>query len=183
MFYESIARPYALAAFNSAVEKNALDAWLSFLQGATQLSQDTTVSNYLKDPLNPRGPIASLYRDVLKSLLNDYRTNFLNMMVENKRLLAFPAILAAFEAFKAEKEKTTTLQITSAQILEDAEKEKLAQALSKRFGDQVLSLHYDVDPSLLGGAIIRTGDQIIDGSLKNRLNQLARSLGLSQTGT
>jgi F-type H+-transporting ATPase subunit delta len=80
-----------------------------------------------------------------------------------------------FEALRAEEEKTADVQVTSAVALDDAQRQRLATALKKRLQKDV-RLHCEVDASLIGGAVIRSGDFVIDGSLQARLERLSRAM-------
>jgi F-type H+-transporting ATPase subunit delta len=80
-----------------------------------------------------------------------------------------------FEAMRAEEEKIADVQVTSAVALDDAQRQRLAVALKKRLQKDV-RLHCDVDASLIGGAVIRSGDFVIDGSLRARLERLSSAM-------
>jgi F-type H+-transporting ATPase subunit delta len=102
--------------------------------------------------------------------------NFIRQLTENKRLALLPQIAARFELLRADYENEVDVVVTSAVPLSDAQKAKLADSLKTR-------LHRDVrittalDPALLGGAVIRAGDLVIDGSIKGRLQRLTSDLG------
>jgi F-type H+-transporting ATPase subunit delta len=97
------------------------------------------------------------------------------VLAENRRLLLLPEIAALFEALRAQVENTVDVEVISAVPLDFNQAEKLAQALSTRLKRRV-RMKNSVDASLLGGAVIRAGDLVIDGSLKGRLERLGTEL-------
>jgi F-type H+-transporting ATPase subunit delta len=101
--------------------------------------------------------------------------NFIALLAENHRLGLLPEISAQFETLKAEIEHSIDVEVTTALALTDAQRETLSKALSTRFG-RTVRLHETVDASLLGGAIVRSGDLVLDGSLTGRLARLEQQL-------
>jgi F-type H+-transporting ATPase subunit delta len=98
------------------------------------------------------------------------------VLAENHRLLLLPEISAHYEELRAAVENTVEVEVVSAVALDSTQQEKLKQALSKRLKRQV-HMRTSVDPTLLGGAVVRAGDLVIDGSMKGRLQRLATELG------
>jgi F-type H+-transporting ATPase subunit delta len=101
--------------------------------------------------------------------------NFLALLAENHRLALLPEIAAQFEALKAEIEHSIDVEVTTAMVLTEAQRDTLSRALAKRFG-RTVRLHETVDAGLLGGAIVRAGDLVLDGSLTGRLARLEQQL-------
>jgi F-type H+-transporting ATPase subunit delta len=97
------------------------------------------------------------------------------VLAENHRLVLLPEIAAPYEAARAQVENTVDVEVVSAVALDAAQAEKLKQALNTRLRRQV-RMQNTVDASLLGGAVIRAGDLVIDGSLKGRLDRLGTEL-------
>jgi F-type H+-transporting ATPase subunit delta len=102
--------------------------------------------------------------------------NFVRVLAENHRLPLLPEIAAQYEGLRAAVENTVDVEVTSAVALDAAQSENLKRALSTLLKRQV-RMQNSVDSSLLGGAIVRAGDLVIDGSLKGRLERLATELG------
>ena len=102
-------------------------------------------------------------------------TNFLKVLLENGRLSVLPEIAAHFEALKAKIENSVDATVTSATKLSKKQVQKIAAALKKRLGRDV-RIETEIDVSLIGGAVIRAGDVVIDGSLRARLEGLATAL-------
>lgn len=171
----STARPYARAAFESAHEKGQLAEWKAFLEAASLVAQDPSVIKLLASPGISSAQLFDLFHGVLASLIDTERKNFLLLLVQNKRLMALPEIADLFNLYYAYLEKVSTVKLVSAVDVEDALRQKLAAALTKRIKHEV-KLHCEVDPSIIGGAIIHIGDRVIDGSVRGKLSRLLQDL-------
>jgi F-type H+-transporting ATPase subunit delta len=168
----TLARPYAAAAFEFASEKKALPAWQAMLQAAANITQHPGVAKLLASPGTTEKQLADLYCDLLAAQLDTQRENFLRLLAENSRLPLLPEIASLFLEARAAVEKTVDVQVISAEPLNADYQQKLVQALTKRLQRQV-ELHCEVDPDLLGGAIIRAGDTVIDGSIRGKLTRMS----------
>ena len=168
----TIARPYAKAAFQSARQRNALDRWSTVLATASSVVQDERVAPLLLSPRVTPEQLAGLIADIGGEAVDEHSRNFIATLASNRRLALLPEIVAMYEAFRAEAENTADVQVVSAVQMNDAQKQRLSAALKKRLKREV-RLHCEVDESLLGGAVVRAGDFVIDGSLKARLDRLA----------
>ncbi len=113
-----------------------------------------------------------LFLGVCSERITDEGANFVRLLVENRRLDLLPEIRAQYDALQAEAEARVTAVVVSAFPLEAAQLKALEQGLKRRLGREV-SLSAQVDPQLLGGAVIRAGDLVIDGSVRGRLADLA----------
>jgi F-type H+-transporting ATPase subunit delta len=175
----TIARPYAKAAFEYARDaKPSAEAFADWSQGlalGTQVVADPRIAELIKNPELTAADHASLVNDVLGERLNPGIKNFVRVLAENDRLLLLPEILAHFEFLRSQAENTVDVEVVSAVPLDAAQAEKLKQALDKRLKAKV-QLKNTVDAGLLGGAVIRAGDLVIDGSLKGRLERLRTEL-------
>ena len=100
---------------------------------------------------------------------------FIHVLADNKRLDLLAEIAAQFEVLKAAAEHVVDVKITTAVALTNEQKDAYVQALGRRF-EQEVHMHVAVDPSLVGGAIVRAGDTVIDGSLRDRLTRLNEAL-------
>jgi F-type H+-transporting ATPase subunit delta len=180
----TIARPYAEAAFDLAREAGKLDAWSSALNVASDVMADGVAAKFLANPsltdeerlLFLTGLIAAAdgAGNVLAGQDKEGR-NLLKLLFEYGRISVLPEIAGHFDALKAEVENTIDVTVTSATTLDDAQKNVIAEALGKRLKRKV-RLEAEVDESLIGGAVIRTGDIVIDGSLRSRLMSLSNAL-------
>lgn len=168
----TIARPYARAAFEYASANKAFGRWSELLATASAVVADERMERLLTNPRVTPEQLVGLIADIAGASADEHGRNFLNMLAQNRRLGLLPEIAAIFEVLRAEVENIADVQITSAIALTDAQRERLAAALKKRL-QRAVRLHCDVDASLIGGAIVRSGDLVIDGSLKAGLERLA----------
>lgn len=171
----TIARPYAKAAFESAREHNAFDRWSSVLAVGAALVSDERVQTLLTNPRVRPADLIDLIAEAAGGELDQHVRNFLATLADNRRLGFLPEIAAMFERLRAEVENVADVELVSAIELTEAQRQRFIDALSKRLGRKV-RLHCSVDPSLIGGAIVRSGDFVIDGSLKARLERLASAM-------
>jgi len=171
-----LARPYAVSAFEYAAEKNALSKWYKILCEASYLVKNEKLQALLYRPgIAMHTILERFFFDILKNDLTPEAKNFLKILAEYKRLPLLPDIAALFNDFYEAHQKMETVKVISATTLTDHYQALLKKSLSKRLNRDV-SLECETDPALLGGAIIRAGDLVIDGSLRSKLNRLLESL-------
>ena len=101
--------------------------------------------------------------------------NFLGVLAQNRRLAELPAIIRAFRQLAARHRGEVTAEVTSAHALTDDQVVELKRQLRQRVGREV-SVDLSVDPALLGGLVVRIGSQMIDSSIRTRLNSLAHAM-------
>jgi F-type H+-transporting ATPase subunit delta len=171
----TIARPYAKAAFEYARDAGAFAAWSQGLKLAEQIVADPRVAALAKSPSLTAADLAGVITDVAGTVLDAGMQNFVRVLAENRRLLLLPEIAAHYEELRAAAENTLDVEVISAVTLSDAQADKLKQALSTRL-KRAVRMQNSVDSTLLGGAVVRAGDLVIDGSLKGRLERLATDL-------
>lgn len=174
----TVARPYAKAAFEFARDKQALKAWSQSLSLAARVAGDADVEARILS--NPRLTADDKTRLLLElcgddASFDEHVGNFLRLVGEKGRLAALPDIFDEFEALRAQEEKRVDVTIVSAFELDDAQQNVLAEALKKRLNREI-SITTQVDRQLLGGVILRTGDTVIDGSVRGRLQRLREAL-------
>ena len=172
----TIARPYAKAAFEYARDAKALAQWSQGLKAAAEVVADPRVAPLTKSPQWSAADLVSLITDVAGDKLDAGLQNFVRVLAENHRLLLLPEIAAHYEALRSAVENTVDVEVVSAVRLDAAQADKLEKALSTRLKRRV-RMQNSVDSTLLGGAVVRAGDLVIDGSLKGRLQRLATELG------
>jgi F-type H+-transporting ATPase subunit delta len=170
----TIARPYAKAAFDYARDHTNFAAWSQLLMTAAAAVADERVAKLLTSPRVAPADLAGMIAEIAGAA-DDQARNFLGTLAANRRLALLPEISAMFETLRAEVENVADVQVTSAVPLDDAQRHKLIEALKKRLKRDV-RLHVDIDSTLLGGAIVRSGDLVIDGSLRSRLQRLADTI-------
>jgi F-type H+-transporting ATPase subunit delta len=171
----TIARPYAKAAFEYARSANAFSRWSESLAVAAAVAADPRVRSIAKSPLVTIEQLVELITEVEGPKPDPHFQNFVRLLAENRRVLLLPEIAAHYEVLRATAENTVDVEVISAVALNDAQAEKLKAAVSARLKRQV-RMQNSVDATLLGGAVVRAGDLVIDGSLKGRLQRLATEL-------
>jgi F-type H+-transporting ATPase subunit delta len=171
----TIARPYAKAAFEYARDANDFAGWSLALARAAEIVADPRVAALTKSPQWSAADVVGLITGVAGASLNAGMENFVRVLAENHRLLLLPEIAAHYEEFRSAVENTVDVEVVSAVKLDAAQSDKLSAALAKRLKRNV-RMKNSVDATLLGGAVLRAGDLVIDGSLKGRLERLATEL-------
>lgn len=171
----TIARPYARAAFEEAKATNRLAQWSQALQVGAAVVQDARVESLLGNPQVTPAQLAQLIIDVAGPGLEEHGRNFVQTLAENRRLAYLPEISSHFEELKDAEEGVVDVTVTSAAPLDDEQRRTLSQALTKKLKREV-RLHCETDPQLIGGAVLRAGDLVIDGSLRARLDRIAYEL-------
>lgn len=169
----TIARPYAKAAFEFAVDKNAVADWNNMLEFAAQVANNQQVLSYVSSKASEEQ--AEIFISVCAEQINEYGQNLIKVLAENGRLAALPAVAELFTAFKAEYDKEIDVDITSATELAVSQQDALVSALEKRFSRKI-KLNCSVDEMLVGGLVVKAGDNVIDGSIRGKLNRLATTL-------
>jgi F-type H+-transporting ATPase subunit delta len=170
----TVARPYALAAFDEATKLGDLKGWSDMLQTAAEATANPEVHEAITSPRVARSQLESLML-ALCGKVSATAGNFIKLLVENQRLILLPEIAALFEIMRAEAEKSVDVVVTSAFDLSEAQKQKITAALKIRMGREI-RLSCETNRELLGGVIIRAGDKVIDGSARNQLSELAYAL-------
>lgn len=171
----TVARPYTKAAFEYALDKGNLDQWSTMLSAAAQVVQDSTMAQVLTNPALTYEQKAEVLISVCEQQMDDAGKNFTVLLAENQRLALLPEIALQFARLKAAQEKRVDVDLTTAFPLDDAQQQKLAQALSTKLGREV-KLTSQVDKSILGGVVVRSDDLVIDGSIRARLAKLAEAM-------
>lgn len=171
----TLARPYAKAAFELALRDNNLAGWDDMLGAVTQVTTDKVMAAWLQSPHSTAGKAVEI---IVESLGGDVDARFqayLGVLADNDRLLLCDEITRLYRRLRQQAEKRLEVRVVSAVPLQALQAERMQSALARRF-DCEITLENDIDPSVLGGAIIYAGDQVIDGSIKGRLKRLESSL-------
>ena len=169
------ARPYARAAFEFAQGAKALARWGDLLETAAMVVRDARVTALLGNPKVTTLALADFVLDIAGEKADEHGRNFVRLLAQNQRLALLPEIAAQYALLRAAAENTVDVEVVSAIALSEAETEKFARALTRRL-NRIVRLHPSVDPSLLGGAVVRAGDFVLDGSLKGKLERLGQSM-------
>jgi len=172
----TIARPYADALFETArASAEGLERWLAVVEELAALMSHPQVAQVVADPKLGDVQVVELLAGMVKQPLPASGTNFLELLVANQRLAALPEVAVQFRQLKNEAEGVADCLIETAFPLSDGEVNELLAALAKRFGTR-LRPSVQVNPALIGGVRIAVGDQVLDSSVRARLNQMQTAL-------
>ncbi len=169
--FVTVARPYAKAAFDFAVEHQSLDRWQSMLAFTAEVTRNEQIEELLSGALAPE-TMSQTFIAVCGEQLDDAGQNLIKVMAENGRLRVLPEVLQQFIELRASLEAIAEVEVTSATPLSEVQQAKIAAAMEKRLSRKV-KLNCKIDKSVLAGVIIRAGDMVIDGSVRSRLERLA----------
>ena len=172
----TIARPYARAAFSQALdESSGLANWSTMLGLLANTIVQPAVRSALDNPLLTNEDEAKLVNNIMGEELSSKGQNFINVLSENGRISLLPKIAELYELFRSNHEKTMDVQITSAYEVDEADEQKLAEALKQKLQREI-NLSSVVDPTLLGGVVIKAEDTVIDNSVRGKLQKLSQAL-------
>jgi F-type H+-transporting ATPase subunit delta len=170
-----IARPYAQAVFEMARDTGNFPTWSEALSALAALAQEPQVNALFAHPGVAREELASVIIELCGDGLDEAGRNLVRLLARNRRLGALEAIAQQYELLRAEAERTIQAQVESALPVSEDHQRRIAEALEKRLGRRV-ELSVSTDDSLIGGAVIRAGDLVIDGSVRARLEKLAAAV-------
>lgn len=171
----TLARPYATAAFEQAVEEDKVDTWSEMLAFLTSVAADPAMSELIRDPRVETSRLAGLVLDICQGRLSETGENFVRVLVANRRLDIVGEIAELFDHRRAESEGRRQVDVVSAYPLNAKQKKSITDSMKERLGRDV-ELQVTVDKALIGGAVVRAGDVVVDLSLRDRLRQLAVAL-------
>jgi F-type H+-transporting ATPase subunit delta len=168
---------YATALFDLARESNAIDSVGKSLAALTAAHEASDEFRALTtNPLLGRDAAVGAVAALAKAMkLDALTTKFLGVLAQNRRLAVLPQVIAAYGALASAHRGETTAEVTSAHALDNAQVDALKAQLKARVGRNV-AVDLKVDPSILGGLVVKIGSQMIDSSIKTRLNTLATAM-------
>jgi F-type H+-transporting ATPase subunit delta len=172
----TVARPYAEALFRVA-ESGDLGAWSTLVQELAQVAQLPEVRSLTTNPLVSRTQLTELLCGAVRSpLAGDAQArNFVQLLVENHRIASLPEVAEQFEALKNAREGASDALITSAYPLDDAQLADLVAGLERKF-QRKLKPAVVVDAALIGGVCVKIGDEVLDTSVRARLDNMRTTL-------
>jgi F-type H+-transporting ATPase subunit delta len=171
----TIARPYAQAAFQFADSHQALKEWSAMLEFLAVVAADPEMTSLIENPRMTEAQLSELFISIGADRLDDNCHNFIRLLAENRRLTVLPEISALFEIQRRDSERTIRAELITAFPASEAQQAAINDALKLRLGREI-ELVCTTDASLIGGAIIRAGDLVIDGSVRGKLERLGNSL-------
>ncbi len=173
----TLARPYAKAAFSLAQEGDsaALKSWQDMLVLASAIAADNSLAGLLDNPLVAPAQAVELLTATGADRFDERFKAFLGVLGANRRLPLLTEVTALFNRLKQAAEQRLLVRVVVAQALSEEQASRMTEALTRRF-KCAIELESEIDPQVLGGAVIYAGDQVIDGSLLGRLNKLSSAL-------
>jgi F-type H+-transporting ATPase subunit delta len=170
----TIARPYAEALFRVAKSGN-LGAWSNLVSEMAQVASHPDVKEFAINPKVSDKQVIDTFLSLLKSDVTPEARNFVGMLAENGRLTLLPEIAGQFHELKNAQEGAADAEITSAFEMSDAQVKDLVATLEKKFGRK-LNPSVTVDPSLIGGVRVAVGDEVLDTSVRAKLQKMHTAL-------
>jgi F-type H+-transporting ATPase subunit delta len=171
----TLARPYAKAAFELAFGDDKLPDWDDWLGTVAAATSEADMVSWLQSPHYDAETAVKILLEVLGEGIDARFQGYLGVLADNNRLLLCLEVRRLYSQLRQAAEKRLEVRVVSAVELEKSQADRMCDALTRRL-DREITLNNEVDPSVLGGAVIYAGDQVIDGSLKGRLARLESSL-------
>ncbi len=172
----NLARPYAKAIFELAQEQGDLAGWSDQLELLSVIAATNETLSFISNPQISDADVVDLISAVAGDNLSAEAGNMVRLLVRNGRVEVLPEIYRAYVVLKDEAESIIEAQMTTASNIDDSQKQQFAEVLQKNLG-RTVKLDFDVDEDLIGGAVIRAGDWVVDGSVKAQLEQLVSAIG------
>ncbi|WP_272578976.1 MULTISPECIES: F0F1 ATP synthase subunit delta [Providencia] len=166
----TVARPYAKAAFDFAVENQAVAKWQEMLAFTAEVTCNEQVGELLSGSIAPE-TLAKTFISVCGDEIDEHVQNLIRVMADNGRLTTLPEVLTQFIQLRDSLESTIEVDVISANELSEQQSAKISAAMEKRLSRKV-KLNCKIDKSVIAGVIIRAGDLVIDGSIRGRLERL-----------
>jgi F-type H+-transporting ATPase subunit delta len=169
---QTLARPYAEAIFSLAREKGEVDAWAGQLSELVSITTEAQIAELIRNPSVPANITAGVVSAAGGNELSQETQRLVDVMAVNRRLSLLAEVKAQFEALRAEDERKIKAEVTSAAEMTVESKSAIKAILDQRWSADV-DISYQVNPELIGGAIIKSRDWVIDGSVASQLRKLA----------
>ena len=166
----TVARPYAEALFRVA-QTGDMAAWSELVSQLAQVGANPDVQAFAANPKLTSADLVATLTSLVKAPVTPEATNFLTMLAENGRVTLLPEIGAQFMVLKNAQEGAADADIQSAFEMSQAQVAELLASLEKKFGRK-LNPSVTVDPSLIGGVRVVVGDEVLDTSVRARLQQM-----------
>lgn len=171
----TIARPYAEAVFKLARANNTLPAWADMLQLAATIAADERIRSLVDNPKVSAKRLGELLLSICGDKLSNEGRNFILLLVENGRVEILPQVSELFEQLKAQHEGVLEAKITSAFAMNDTQLKDLVANLEVKFKRKIEAT-VNVNPELIGGVKVEIGDEVLDASVRGKLEAMAVAL-------
>lgn len=178
---KTVARPYANALFEIASEQSACQVWFDVLQVLACFSEQDSFDALVMNPKMSFEKIFSLFNDIIVQQIKAAESiqqqikEFIAVLYDDQRLAALPYIQQIYQQLWVDSLDAVALEVTSAFDLNDSQQLQFNSSLSKRFNAAV-DITFKTDPTLIGGAVIRRGSWVMDGSIQGKLTSLIDSM-------
>lgn len=180
--YSTVARPYAKALFDGAQEMQLLAPWSEVLNALSVIFREPNMLLLINNPKLSDENLLEIITRLCESTVNDglkklgdHFSHFIRLLIQKRRLITLPDIAELYHELLVEKENRLEVTVSSAFPLNDAQRQQLKQRLEKRF-HKTIEATFVEEPTLMGGVMIQSHDWVIDGSVRNQLNELGTNL-------
>jgi F-type H+-transporting ATPase subunit delta len=171
-----VARPYAKAIFDIAKETNTLEEWDSLLLALEDFSRNKDVVALYENPTIDNKELIDLLQTMLGDKATEEQKNFIKILIDNNRLKSLKTISKVFTTMLNEHMDIYDVDVTSSIELTSNMKSLLQEKLQKKLNVKQVRINSIIDKTIIGGLVIRMGDHVIDGSIKNKINQIKEHL-------
>lgn len=168
----TLARPYAEAIFDTAKEVDDFALWSETLAFLTSMIEEPLVRSVIANPRIDKNTVRRILLDICESQMTDTGINLVKILIDNDKLLIIPHIASQYERLRSEYQGYVEVEIASAYPVTPVQQQQTEAALQRRLGKGIV-IKITLDNTLIGGWLVRIGDQVIDLSIKGRLQQLA----------
>ena len=172
-----LARPYAKAIFDAAVDSGSTSETQASLKSLTAGFKEKAITNLISSPTLSRSEILIKLTSIFDGEVNELVNNLLGALAENDRLEICPEISNLYESLLAEHNQQLDIDVSIPVDLGDETKEGLKQSILKKYGE-TSNINFLVDPAIMGGITIKIDDEILDLSIKGRVQKLVNELNI-----
>jgi F-type H+-transporting ATPase subunit delta len=171
----TMARPYAAALYRRARETQSTEEWSQSLEFLSQIVRDERVASAASNPKVKKNQLEKFVLDLCEGKISEEAKNLVKLLIHNNRLKLLGEISERYERSRADDEGYVEAEVTSAYPLDEKDEHFIASVLQKKFGRRIRILAAE-DRTLIGGVLIRTGDKVIDASVRGHIDKLAKRL-------
>ena len=173
--YNALARPYATAAFEYAMAEKTLDKWQQGLTCLAQCVNNDKIKAALQLPKSTPDAAGGILLALCDGYLDASMVNFIKLLAAHERLMVLPSIATLFDGLRHSQQKTLHIDVTTTFSMTGDQQSALEAALVRYF-EKNIAVDYHVDPTILGGVVVKAGDKVIDASFAGQLQQLTAAL-------